>query len=80
MIKLSSQSPRNIAATLASPAILVPVISIIGIIYSYASNPEMFNFEELKLLIAFSLLTLMCAYPITIVFGSISALALQKFG
>ncbi|MBA6231427.1 MULTISPECIES: hypothetical protein [unclassified Colwellia] len=80
MMKLSSQSQRNIGAALASPVILVPVISIIGNIYSYASNPAMFNFEELKLVIAFSVLTLMYAYPITIVFGSISAVVLQNFG
>jgi len=80
MMKLSSQSQRNIAAALASPIVLVPVISVIGNIYSYAANPDMFNFEEFKLVIAFSVLTLMYAYPITIVFGSISAVTLQKFG
>ena len=79
-MKLSSHLQRNVAATLASPVALIPIVSLGGILLSLFFEFENFGFEELKLAISFSILTLMYAYPITIIFGAPVSVLLQKLG
>ncbi|MBA6254420.1 MULTISPECIES: hypothetical protein [unclassified Colwellia] len=79
-MKLSSHLKRNVAATLVSPVSLIPVVSLGGILIGLASEIPNFGFEDVKLAVAFSLLTLAYAYPVTIVFGAPVSVFLQKLG
>ena len=79
-MKLSSHIKRNIAATLASPISLIPVIGLGGICLGLVSGIPDFALEDVKLAFAFSFLTLVYAYPVTIFFGAPVSVVLQKFG